>query len=121
MTIPGLLGEQYRTELFAGLGCCSNLNSWRREALQDRTKLPQKLDIINPIPSIMQKFLKALGSQWISGDSLYLACAHFESLLVQDGMSKNEARATANKALRMLSNHRSGMADQMMGDTHGNL
>ena len=39
MLQPGKAGEDCRLALYAGEGCCSNLNSWRREPLQDRTKI----------------------------------------------------------------------------------
>jgi hypothetical protein len=36
MEQPGIAGERYRQGLYAGEGCCSNLNSWRREPLKNR-------------------------------------------------------------------------------------
>ena len=31
--------ERLKAELYVGEGCCSSLNSWRREPLQDRTNV----------------------------------------------------------------------------------
>jgi hypothetical protein len=40
MLLPGNEGEFYRKGLYAGEGCSSSLNSWRREPLKDRRSLP---------------------------------------------------------------------------------
>ena len=39
METPGEKGQRAREALYEGAGCSSNLNSWRREPLQDRTVL----------------------------------------------------------------------------------
>ena len=112
MEIPGALGAQYRKELYAGEGCCMNLNSWRTEPLQDRT-LPVLNDV--HIPSIMQKLLAALGREMISGDTLYLAMCQFSALLQQDGMPKETADAYANKCIMYLQNQKSTFVQEFMG------
>jgi len=113
MMIPGKLGNQYKKELHAGEGCCSNLNSWRNEPLVDRTKSFNKID--NPIPSIMQKFLFALGSEMIAGDTIMLIMYKFVALLENDGMDKEEATFITNKCISLIKNQRSGFNDEFMG------
>lgn len=44
MGLPGDEGEAYRKDLFAGEGCCSPNNSWRREPLKDRTHYEYEKD-----------------------------------------------------------------------------
>lgn len=39
MLLPGKAGARHRADLYEGAGCCSSLNSWRREPLKDRRKL----------------------------------------------------------------------------------
>ncbi len=40
MLMPDPQGANVRRQLSAGAGCCSSLNSWRREPLRDRRRLP---------------------------------------------------------------------------------
>jgi len=39
MLLPGAEGARYREAQYAGEGCSSSLNSWRREPLKDRRQL----------------------------------------------------------------------------------
>ncbi len=114
MQLPSGLGELYRKELYAGEGCCMNLNSWRREPLKDRT-LKEADPFVNPIPPIMQKFLAALGREWISGDKITLMSWTFASMLQDDGMSEEEAKATANRCIYYIKNSRSSVVEEFMG------
>ena len=58
---PGRHGELYRLELSVGAGCCMSLcNSWR-EDLQDRTKVVLEGNLVNPLPKLLQTFLRSLG------------------------------------------------------------
>ncbi len=115
MELPGDLGRTYRTELFAGLGCCSNLNSWRREDLADRTKPPVVFNPVNHIPPIMQKFLKCVGREFISTDSIILMIYGLKGELIADGIEEHEASAIANECLRRIREQRSSMTKAFMG------
>lgn len=114
MELPGIVGEAYRKELYAGEGCCMNLNSWRYEPLQDRTPLATPV-LVNSIPSIMQTFLAALGKQWISNDTLQLAMYQYAAMLEQDGMAKDEAKAVANQCIEYMNNQKSKFVKEFMG------
>jgi len=114
MELPGTVGAAYRAELYAGEGCCANLNSWYYEPLQDRTK--PKLDPYkNPIPSMMQKFLVALGNQMVSGDVLFLTVSGFGGMLVNEGMSEDEAKLVCNRCLDLLKNSRNKYTESFLG------
>lgn len=61
----GGLRAEYRAELFIGAGCCSPLNS-------DRKNIPAPpRKIKNVLSSESQIFLSALAKEWISGDVIY--------------------------------------------------
>jgi hypothetical protein len=114
MELPGLVGEAYRQELYAGAGCCAGLNSWYNEPLKDR--LPKKVNIeVNPLPSILQKFLAALGQEWISSDALVLTVYRFKSFLIQDGMDEEEVEYICYRCLKLLEESRSSRATSFMG------
>lgn len=114
MELPGMVGEAYRKELYAGEGCCGNMNSWRREPLKDRIK---KTDLLkNPIPSLMQKFLVSLGNQMVSKDTLVLAVYGFcGNLIEKDGMDEGEAELIGLRCLELLKNSRNKMAEEFLG------
>ncbi len=114
MQIPGKLGEGYRNELHAGAGCCSGLNSWRNEPLRDRIPVP-KQSYSNPIPSIMQKFLQALGSEMISSDKMYFVCSKFKENLIKDGVPEDDAKAITSKAVAYILENRSKFNTEFMG------
>jgi hypothetical protein len=69
-TIEGSLGEGYRKELSIGAGCCSGLNSWRKD-------IPKpKVEIKKPkVDKQLRAFFHAVGKMGpfgMSGDLLYL-------------------------------------------------
>lgn len=118
MGIPGIVGEAYRKELYAGAGCCCGLNTWRIEPLQDHTKGSDSVSNTRPgtgIPKIMQQFLRAIGREWIGADALWLACQSFAGILINDGVPEEKARAMAEECLRRILGERSKNVTEFMG------
>lgn len=114
MTLPDPLGFEFRQELYAGEGCCASLfNSWRDE-LKDR-RPPKKKEVVNPISPEFQDFLYALGSEWISGDVIYLMCYKFKDLLIKRGYSKEDADIVMKKAMYYIRENRSKKVVNFMG------
>jgi len=114
MQLHGTLGETYKEELYAGEGCCSGLNSWRREPIVNRipekTKAPD-----NPIPPIMQKFLRALSGQFMSSDVASLTIQHFCALLEKDGMPAEQIELAEKNCFRYITENRSKFNSEFMG------
>lgn len=114
MQLPGTLGDSYKEQLHAGAGCCSNLNNWRRETLVNR--VPPKIEVPdNPIPPIMQKFIKALGKQFISGDAIMLALLQFGEMLEKEGMGKEQVALVQKKCMQYFKDNRSTFDEGFMG------
>lgn len=114
MDLPGDLGLNFRKELHAGAGCCSNLNTWRKEPLQDRRPQP-KSGFVSEIDPIFQTFLHCLGKEWISGDVLMLALSAFKGMLVREGRSEEEAQRLTNQIRYYLRGERTRSLDDFMG------
>jgi hypothetical protein len=113
MNLPGILGETYRVELYANEGCCSNLNSWRREPLQDRTK---KIEIQQEtIPELFQIFLHCLGKEWISPDVLYLTISAFLRELEKKGYSDKKRENIGQLIVHYLKGNESSFKKGFMG------
>lgn len=120
MLINGKLGEGYREQLYAGAGCCSNLNSWRYEPLKDRTqkgrsKKALQDDLKNPIPPVMQKFLLSLGHQMLTSDIIFLAMSEFKQRLLNDNMPKKDVDKIINFCFSCLQNQKSKFDIDFMG------
>jgi len=65
MTIPGKIGEEFKKEMCAGIGCCMNLNGWRKEVKKREQITEAKVkELFNPI---FKLFLKHLGNQNLNG------------------------------------------------------
>lgn len=86
MTIPGLVGQSYRKELYANEGCCTNLNSWRHD-VKDR-KIQNKN--LLTIDKLFQIFLRCLGEQFIIKDVIELTLMKFEHMLKKDSITDSE-------------------------------
>lgn len=115
MSLPGNLGEWYRKSLYAGEGCCSNLNSWRKEPIEDRTKPPVKVSDKVVIPSMMQYLLSALSKEFISGDTWYLALTNFSDMLCNNGYTEEEVKQVINRCVSLIKNQRSNFIDSFTG------
>jgi hypothetical protein len=70
MSIPGNVGFAYRKELYAGEGCCMNLNTWRQN-IKERNEISQK-KVKLLIAKEFQIFLYCLGREWLSKDVFIL-------------------------------------------------
>jgi len=107
----------YRKHLHIGEGCCSNLNSWRREPLQDRTKtiLSSGNLLESPINEVMQHFLVALGQQFISSDSIALAMSTFYANLLKAGYDVETTRIYCNWTAKYIAQSKSSFMEGFMG------
>lgn len=112
MEIPGTLGENYRKELHTGAGCSSNLNSWRREPLQDRTGSKEDEPVVS---RTMQIFLACLGRQWISGDVIYFALRDFERRMIDHGMDEERAANMIKLMSHYFKQNRESHVEKFMG------
>ena len=113
MELPGILGETYREELYAGAGCCSNLNTWRQNVINRTEEKKEKIINIGPL---FQIFLKAMGREMISGDSLYLMISGFETELKSREYSDKEILEIKKSIVHHIKNNRSKMYDNFMGE-----
>jgi len=113
MMFAGPLGEQYRKELHAGAGCCSNLNSWRRDV--KRRDLVDMDQYWNPIDSIFQMFLKSLATNFVSSDKIELTIYSMEKDLKLTGYSDKEISQIRVRILMMFTNNQSSFMKQFMG------
>jgi len=112
MQLPGNLGEIYRKELYAGEGCCMNLNTWRKVVQKRREiELEHKTVII---PKIFQMFLASLGREWISQDALYLAIMGFQQNLIKDGYIEEEAKEIGILVAHYLKGNRPSIIKDFM-------
>ena len=113
MFLPGIIGEGYRKELYAGEGCCSNLNSWRTEPLQDRRVSKKTSKEI--LPKLFQIFLHCLGKEWVSPDVLYLAILAFQRELEKEGLSEEKIGAISKLIVHYLKGNETSFKKDFMG------
>jgi len=113
MTLPGKIGEGYREELYAGAGCCSNLNDWR---LDVKERGPKKDLLLIKIDPIFQMFLKAMGIEMISGDTIYLILDNLKNELKKKGSSDHEAKEILKEIVYHIKNNKSTMFDSFIGE-----
>lgn len=102
----------YIYDLHIGAGCCSPLNSWRREPLISRLSKPMAEVSVQ---AEFQDFLHCLGREWVSSDLLELVCLSFTGRLISRGYSPADATAYARRVKGYLYENRSRMAKEMMG------
>lgn len=98
---PDSISKRYRDELHAGAGCCSSLNSWRRD-VKPRREQDEPLRKKNPVSLEMQVFVRALSGNFISGDAIWLACNNFKREMVKRGWREEDAREYANQLLNVF-------------------
>jgi hypothetical protein len=115
MTIPGKVGEGYREELYAGEGCCSGLNDWRNDVKERLPKLKKDNDILN-IDPLFQIFLRALGKEMISGDTLYLILFGMHTELKNKGCSEYEIKEIKKCIIHHIKNNRTKIFDSFIGE-----
>jgi len=113
MTLPGIIGEGYRKELYAGEGCCSNLNSWRNDVIK-RTEDKKQINL-NNIDPLFQMFLRAMGREMMSGDKIYLILCGMEYELKNRNFPDNEIKDIKNLIIHHIKNNRNTMFDSFIG------
>ena len=113
MDIPGLVGLSYKKELYAGEGCCSNLNTWRQDV---KNRHPKKETNFLTIDPMFQLYLKSLGEEFISGDKITLTINSFIHNLIKH-MGMNQAEAIKNGELvdSYIRSNRSTFMEEFMG------
>ena len=112
--LPGSVGERYRNELSIGAGCCSSLNSWRRDV--KRRDVVEGAQVSNPLPLEFQLFLGILGNQWISGDVLALTLMALRIRLQSDLCYTGEEAANYIKHIeRLFNENRKSSIQDFMG------
>lgn len=114
MTLPGKVGEGYRDELYAGAGCCSSLNSWRQD-VKERLPKPNKDCMILNIDPLFQMFLRSMGREMISGDTLYLIISGMEDEMNQKGCSEYEIKEIKKSIVHHIKNNRNTLFDSFIG------
>ena len=114
MRIPGIIGESYRAELYAGAGCCSNLNSWRHD-VKERNPYYKKRRLKSPIDKLFQLFLNQLGKEWISGDIIHFVFSGWEHEMEKDGMDKKEIKTIVETAKQYYLNNKPSYINSFMG------
>lgn len=108
MVIPGLLGQGYRQELYCGAGCCSNLNSWRKDVKQ-RSRAATEYNRPQ-IPTMFQAFLKAFaGEPMMGGDKIQLILASFQSNLYSLEYSEDEVQYIMRSVVHYVTSNKSSM------------
>jgi len=113
MKISGPLGADYRNELHAGAGCCCGLNTWRN----DVKKRVQGLNrtALNPLPEIMQIFLRSLSKEFISSDSIYLAICGMQADLAKRNYAEEDIEAITKNIAHAFTSNRTSFNEGFMG------
>lgn len=112
MLIQGQLGEYYRKELYAGAGCCSGLNSWRRD-VKKRSIADVSYD--NPLSMEFQIFLRCFASQFVGSDSIQLILAQFKHELIKRDYTEENANFFCSKIAHTISENRHSFMKDFMG------
>jgi len=116
MQLPGNLGMEYRKVLYAGAGCCSNLNSWRKDVKRRTKEINSKVsNILSPIKEEFQVFLNVLGRQLVSSDLLSVTIDSFISELKRRNYNSDEAERIGAIALSYMKNNQSSLNKGFMG------
>lgn len=106
MMIGGSLGEDYRKELYAGAGCCSGLNSWRKDVKKRSTGETEYH--FNQVPKMFQAFLKAYGNEpFIGGDTTQLILIRFQNELKVLEYSDDEIKSILKNVSYHIESHKS--------------
>jgi len=113
MVIPGQLGQDYRQELHCGAGCCSGLNTWRLDVKQRSPDLNRTA--LNPLPEIMQIFLRSLAKEFISTDSIYLAICNMQAELQRREYAEEEIQIITKNIEHAFTTNRTSFNEDFMG------
>jgi hypothetical protein len=114
MKISGLIGEGYRKDLAAGEGCCSSLNSWRKDV-----KPRVVFDARSGTPYIdpeFQIFLKCWASEFVTTDNIELVLAKMKtSLIEQKNYTEDDAALTIHIIMHHIESNRHSFMKDFMG------
>lgn len=113
MLIAGPLGDDYRRELHAGAGCCCALNSWRKDVKRREPQLNRTA--INPIPEIMQVFIRCMAGEFMTGDKMKLATHHMACQLIESGYAEDEVESIKTGIMHIFNENRSSWMKDFMG------
>jgi hypothetical protein len=113
MMLPGDLGISYRKQLYAGEGCCSSLNDWRRD-VKKRFKIEVSPNY-NPLPDYFQVFLKCLAGNFMSSDVMALTLAQMASELKKRDYSQSQIDDLLIHIQRSFSQNRHSFMEDFMG------
>lgn len=114
MKISGLVGEGYREELAAGAGCCSSLNSWRKD-VKKRMTFDARSNRYNIDPEF-QVFLKCWASEFVSSDVIQLTLAKMQhSLVEQKNYSEDEASVVIHQIIHHIEGNRHSFMKEFTG------
>ncbi len=113
MILADPLGAEYRKQLYAGAGCCCTLNDWRRDVKKREVELNRT--VINPIPEIMQIFLKCLAGNFVGGDLIKLTIYRMADILEKKGYAEDEIRSICMGIEHTFSENRHSFIKDFMG------
>lgn len=113
MKIAGLVGEGYRQELHAGEGCCCSLNDWRKNVKRREPQLNRTL--INPLPEVMQVFIKCLAAEFMSGDKMFMTLHKMGVLLKESGYDEDEIENIKTCSMHVFSENQNSFMKEFMG------
>jgi len=113
MLIHGMIGEGYKKELHAGAGCCSGMNTWRKD-VKKRTGIETSTHL-NPLPKLLQIFIKCLSSENISSDVMFLLLGRMQIDLKNDGYSIEEINSITKNIIYSFQGNRSSFQEGFMG------
>ena len=116
--LPGILGEEFKKELYIGQGCCSSLNSWRKEP--NRNRIIEKIKEIEinkvEVPLVFQEWCNIMGKQFMSGDLIALMLINFKNVMIKKhNWSEEYTNAYAEKLSNYIHQQRSTFAEQFLG------
>ena len=112
MELPNQQGFDYKKELYAGEGCCCNLNDWRRD-VKDRTS-EEKFEIFN-IDPIFQVFLHYLGREFISSDVMFMVLDNMMETLQEKGWTKENSKKVVRIIMHNFKQNRSKFQENFIG------
>lgn len=113
MLISGPVGAGYREELYAGAGCCSGLNSWRKDV--KKRDQPDKDRYSNPLDPIFQIFLKCLSGNFVSGDVMHLTTICMKEDLQHKGYTGKEITHIQSMIVKSFSQNQSSFMKGFVG------
>jgi len=112
MMLPGDLGKFYRRELYAGTGCCSSLNSWRKDVKKREFPKPS---FGNPLTPEFQIFLRCYASGFVGSDEVQLLLIQFISELKKRSYSEGAIHHLVVNIENIISQNRSSSFKEFMG------